>query len=67
MAHAFRTGMVDFKGEKSCQAKLKDADVLDIRAKYATGNYTQKQLAEPFGMSRRHVSDILNRICWKHI
>jgi len=67
MAHAFRTGLIDKKGEKSTNAKLKSEDVLDMRAKYATGNYTQKQLAAPYGMSRRHVSDILNRVNWKHI
>jgi len=67
MSHAFEIGLADFKGEKSCRAKLKDKDVLDMRAKYATGNYTQRQLAAPYGMSRRHVSDILNRVNWKHI
>jgi len=65
--HAFRTGIVDFKGEKSAQAKIKDADVIEMRRKYATGNYTQNEIAAPFGMCRRHIGDILNRVCWKHI
>ncbi len=67
MSHAFKIGLADFNGEKSCMAKLRNEDVLDMRAKYATGNYTQKQLAAPYGISRRHVSDILNRVNWKHI
>jgi len=66
-SHAFKSGLVDFKGSKSVRAKLKEADVLDMRRKYSTGQYTQEQLAKPFGMSRRHVSDILNRVCWAHI
>lgn len=66
-AHAFRTGLVNFKGTNSVHAKLTETDVLEMRRKYATGNYTQSQLAKPFGMSRRHIGDILNRVCWLHI
>lgn len=66
-SHAFSSGLVDFNGEKSVHSKLTNQDVLDIREKYATGNYSQSQLAEPFGMSRRHIGDILNRVCWRHI
>ena len=66
-SHAFKSGLVDFKGEKSVHSKLTEKDVLDMRAKYATGKFSQSQLAEPFGMSRRHIGDIINRVCWHHI
>lgn len=66
-SHAFKSGLVDFKGSKSVHAKITEADVLDMRRKYATGKFTQEQLAKPFGMSRRHIGDILNRVCWAHI
>ncbi len=66
-AHAFKTGLVDFKGSKSVRAKLTEQDVIEMREKYKTGKYKQHELAKPFGMSRRHIGDILNRVCWAHI
>lgn len=66
-SHAFKTGLVDFKGEKSVHAKLTEKDVLEMRAKYASGRFSQSELAKPFSMSRRHIGDIINRVCWHHI
>lgn len=66
-SHAFKTGLVDFKGSKSVHAKLTEKDVIEMREKYAKGGVSQEQLAKPFGMSRRHIGDILNRVCWAHI
>jgi DNA-binding transcriptional regulator LsrR (DeoR family) len=67
MHHAHKNKLVDASGMKSVMAKLTDQDVIEMRKKYANGGYTQEQLAKPFGMSRRHVGDIINRVCWKHI
>jgi NUMOD4 motif/HNH endonuclease/Sigma-70, region 4 len=67
MAHAFRIGLVDKKGEKSHNAKLKEPQVLEMREKYKAGGYTQTRIGKEYGISRRHVSDILNRVCWAHI
>lgn len=66
-AHAFRIGLVDKKGEKSHNAKLKEPQVLEMREKHKAGGYTQNKLGREYGISRRHVSDILNRVCWAHI
>lgn len=67
MAHAFRIGLVDKKGEKSHNAKLKEWQVLEMREKHRAGGYTQTMLGNEYGISRRHVSDVLNRVCWAHI
>ena len=49
------------KREKS---KLTWDIVREIRAKYKTGEYTQKQLAEEYGLSRMHVSLIVRNKTW---
>lgn len=33
----------------------------EIRAKYASGDYTQKQLAEEYGLSQSTISRIINK------
>ena len=66
MAHAFRIGLVDKKGEKSHNAKLRSTDILKIRALYQEG-YLQREISAIFNIGRRHVSDIVNRVCWAHI
>ena len=49
---------------KTGSRKLSPDQVLSIRRLYATGNYTQKQLAADFGIHQTHVSDIVNRKRW---
>jgi hypothetical protein len=53
------------KGETNGRAKLTESQVLDIREKYKTGNYTQKQLAILVGL--KGVGKILLNERWKHI
>lgn len=48
-------------GEKNHQAKLTDGEVGTIRALYAAGGVTQKQLADRFGVSHQQVSKIIRR------
>jgi len=48
-------------------SKLTKKIVLEIRADWATGKYTQKQLAEKYNTSRQHIGKIVNRKIWKHI
>lgn len=55
------------KGEKNTSAKLTDKTVLEIRQKYASGKYTQKQLAQEYGVAKSRISDVINRKTWKHI
>ena len=48
-------------------SKLTEQQVLEIRADWATGKYTQKQLAEKYDSSQPQISLIINRKIWKHI
>ena len=55
-------------GEKNGQAKLTDAQVLEIRREYAPPNKTtQQKLAEKYGVAQTIICHIINRKRWKHI
>ena len=45
-------------------SKLSWDIVREIRAKYKTGEYTQKQLAEEYGLVRANVSQIVRNKTW---
>lgn len=47
-------------GERSGVHKLKDHEVARLRAMYATGRHSQKEVAEVFGVSNGMVSMIVN-------
>ncbi len=49
------------------RSKLTPDMIREIRAKYAEGNYTHKQLSMLFGTTRRNIGRIINRDTWKHI
>jgi len=55
------------RGEASGTAKLTEADVLSIRALYATGGLTHRELAKRFGVERSNVSHIVSRKTWSHV
>lgn len=69
--HAWKTGLCKSKpgkrGETSPFAKLKNHQVLEIREKYKTGNYSQRKLGVEYGVSKNRISDIVKRISWFHI
>jgi len=46
------------KGEKSPAAKLKDQQLVQIRRLYKTGMFLQIHLADMFGVTQSHISDI---------
>jgi len=52
------------KGSRNGKSKLIEEDVLEIRRKYKTGNYTHKQLAEEYKISRKQIGDIINMVNW---
>ena len=54
------------RGERGGNAKLKETEVLEMRALWATG-VRQKVLAKRFHVSVPLVSLIVNRHCWTHI
>jgi hypothetical protein len=54
-------------GERHHQARLTEAQVLDIRARYAAGNVSQPALARMFGVALGTINFILQRQTWRHI
>lgn len=58
---------VRFFGERNPMSKLKASDVLEIRARYASGNATHKSLSEEYGVSPSMVTNIVTRKAWKHL
>lgn len=55
------------KGENHGRAKLTEADVQDIRRYYASGCYSQYELAKIFNINQVHVGRIVRHKTWKHI
>ena len=54
-------------GEKHPQAKFTEQDILRIREMFATGEYTQTELAKNFGTKPNVISQIVNRVRWRNI
>lgn len=52
------------RGEKNNKAKLTEAQVLEIRARYAVGGITQRELATEYGVSRPAVGYVIRRHTW---
>lgn len=57
----------DKKGSESPVSKLNEENVLEIREKYKSGNFTQKQIADEYNVCFQLISLIVNRQIWKHI
>jgi len=55
------------KGIAHSNAKLTEDNVREIRRLYATGNFTQQELALRFGVNQQRISKIVNRQTWKHV
>lgn len=53
------------RGEQHTNAILTWIQVREIRSKYATGKYTQKQLCQEYGISRNAMSSLLTYKTWK--
>lgn len=54
-------------GEQSAQSKLKNEQVIEIVNLYKTGNYSQQQIAEMFGVEHTIISGIITGKNWKHL
>ena len=54
------------RGEKNAQSKITIEIVREIRQRSANGE-THHQIAERYGVSRHHVTNILNRRRWAHV
>jgi hypothetical protein len=55
------------RGAKRGHAKLTDAKVIEIRARYAAGGISQSRLAAQFGVVQPVICAIINRKTWTHI
>jgi predicted XRE-type DNA-binding protein len=66
MMDASRKGRMA-RGERAHLAKLTSVQVLEIRRLYDSGNFTQVQLAQKFGVDKSGISRIVTRKKWSHI
>lgn len=55
------------QGELNYSAKLKEEQVIDIRRKWETGNYTTTTLGELYNVKRQTIADIVYNRTWKHL
>lgn len=54
-------------GESSPRARITEAVVVEIRARYEPRKVTLLQLADEFGISFQHVSEIVHGKKWAHV
>ncbi len=54
------------RGEQHGRAKLQEIDVVTIRQLYATGSYSQRQLASLFNVTHIMIGFVVRRENWKH-
>ncbi len=55
------------RGENNYGSRNTEKDIKEIREKYRTGKYLQKELADEYGISESHISKIISKKKWKHI
>lgn len=61
------TGDWGVKGEDHYLSKLTEDDVIEVCELYATGKYTQDELAEIYEISSSNVHQIIRGKSWKHV
>lgn len=66
LSPAIRSPHTRPRGEKHGMAKLTPQQVQEIRDKWLTGRYYQRELAVEYGTSQPHVSGIVSRAFWSH-
>lgn len=54
-------------GSKHGRSKIKESDVLEIRASFANGSMTREQIVELYKIGDSTARDIIHRYTWKHI
>ena len=65
--HAIATGLNELQGERHPNAKLRDADVAEIRASYRPKVVTVQMLADRYSVSAATIEDIVRGRRWKHV
>ncbi|MCZ2224288.1 MAG: GIY-YIG nuclease family protein [Chitinophagales bacterium] len=56
-----------FSGSKNPMSKLKEFQVLEIREKFALGQYSKSELSKIYNVSNSAIDLIINRKTWKNI
>lgn len=54
-------------GEEHYAHKLTEAQVIEMRERWARGGVKQRELAEQFGVTRALVGQIVRGVAWKHV
>lgn len=67
MAEKGRATGKDMRGTKNPRAILTENDVPEVRRLYATGEFTQLEIAQRFGVSRSAVCCLLRGASWKNV
>lgn len=57
--HAYRSGLRNEYGERNPAHCLTDAEIVQIRLAYSSGDFTQQQLAKRFGVAHQHISRVI--------
>lgn len=66
--HAYSTGLMKPKrGSSNGASKLTEAQVIEIRRRYAGGGVRQVDLADEFGCNQHNISLIIRREKWSHV
>lgn len=65
-AHARRIGLTDQRGSRSPNAKITEADVIEIR-RLASEGILRKVIAQRFGLGCHYVSEIIVGRSWAHV
>ena len=55
------------RGEKNGNAKLREADIIDIRMAYSSGEMSQGALAKKYNVTQPVISSLILRKTWRHI
>lgn len=55
------------QGELNYSAKLKSSQVIEIRKKWETGNYSTEALGNMYGVKRQTIADVVYNRTWKHL
>lgn len=64
MQHAFRTGLMNQRGNKNNRAKLTFNKAEKIRLLYKSGGYTKTKLGEMYGVSDTAIRYIVTNKNW---
>ncbi|HBD95461.1 MAG TPA: hypothetical protein DC057_14930 [Spirochaetia bacterium] len=58
---------VHLKGSQNGNSKVTERQVVEIRNKYSTNKFSQRELGEKYGLSSSMVGEIIRGNFWKHI